>query len=602
MMMLLMPNLNPATKTKTPLLVILLLLCFFTINNAFALIELELPEEFKSTSINSKALSKNFEFTADETTVGTAQNFVLDKTGIILHLKPIPKLKTNNSSIRLINNNFEDVTLYSFKEDSFFAIANPEESYTIIQENIIDCNELINTLGVESKNTLCPESISFKVAENISITEDKSFRVNTNSETQSFLLTAILDENTININNDDFKIVSINSNSALPESINTFDALNLGNLCIKSTKHSKKIIASNCTFDNNKVQTIVKFKNNFSNLDLSTNGNTFNIVFPFPKRLFNKLDHKLILEIKEDVQAKVTAQEINEDSLDQFLFEGHNATFNSNLSEIPKSITKINKNIFNITEPVSLNKKGEKITFNLLKDETEAIIKPFTDQNQLNILTLLNISGNNTDSTNSFNISLSNNIKLKNEEEPENESLNRFQTTTEGNIKITTYLPSDTYNINTERIYSTIEQNIAPSVNNEGKAIEIVNVKARVDLTFNKEFSGLELPSSIGITELALKKPSKIIEKENDFSNQFTISGFLTPPDFRPLAEPDYRATISFSRIFPNDEESFSFKYSELKTKDEVAFTNFFKFLFLPGGVYNAVLEFNGNREALFKN
>lgn len=600
MMMLLMLNLNQAIKINRQL-VILLLLCFVIKHNALALTEVTLPEEFQSLSINSKALSKKFEFTVDETTIATAQNFALDKTSVILHLQPIPKLKNEDTRIKLINNDFENITLYPFKGDTFFAVADPDKSYTIIEENIINCNELINTFGTDSKNTICPESISFILANNISITEDKSFRLNTNHETQLFLLMAILDNATPNIS-DDFKILSINDSSNLPELINLSSALNIGNLCIKSTRHSKKNIESNCTFDNKKVQAIIKFKNNFKDLDLSNNENTINITFPFPKRLFNNLDHKLILEIKEDFSAKTLAKEINGDSLDQFLFEGYNITLNSYLNNIPKSTTKINKNTFNLNESVNLNQTRKKITLNFLKDDIEAIIKPFIDQNESSTLTSLNISGKNNNLTNILNISLPNNIKLKNSEEPDDQLLNRFQTTARSNLEITTYLPSDVYNINIERIYSAIEQNIAPSVNDEGESIEIVNDKAKVDLTFNKIFSSLELPdTSTGITSLTLKKASKLIEKENDFNNQLTISGFLIPPDFRPLVEPDYRATISLSRTFPvSEDESFSINYSELKTKEEVTFTNFFKFLFLPSGLYNAILEFNGNREELF--
>ena len=84
---------------------------------------------------------------------------------------------------------------------------------------------------------------------------------------------------------------------------------------------------------------------------------------------------------------------------------------------------------------------------------------------------------------------------------------------------------------------------------------------------------------------------------------QGNLSGFLLPPDFRPVIEDGYRAGITFTMtINLLNDETLKIIYTDLKTKDETPLTNFFSFSFLPFGEYDVDLGFDSDRVKLFQN
>jgi hypothetical protein len=153
------------------------------------------------------------------------------------------------------------------------------------------------------------------------------------------------------------------------------------------------------------------------------------------------------------------------------------------------------------------------------------------------------------------------------------------------------------------RNYSFIEETIAPSVNEKGKPIEIINNKSKCDLSFSTIFDKNIAGTTGENISLTFDKASDIFNKENSFGSPFLFSGFLIPPDFRPVLEDGYRATIELKRIFNIKQDSknkITLSYKDIKTNDETPLTNFFKFSFVPEGEYKATIKFDSNREELF--
>jgi hypothetical protein len=86
------------------------------------------------------------------------------------------------------------------------------------------------------------------------------------------------------------------------------------------------------------------------------------------------------------------------------------------------------------------------------------------------------------------------------------------------------------------------------------------------------------------------------------FNMQGSVSGFLLPPDFRPVLEGGYRAGVEFMMtINLTNNETLKIIYADLKTRDETPLTNFFNFSYLPLGIYDVKLGFDSDRTKLFQ-
>ena len=110
---------------------------------SYGQLELTTPTEFQSLSVNARALEKDFEFTADELSSKNVQNLSLDKTGVILHLVPSPKIKNDKTKLIVISTDGKEENLFTFKDGTLFALVDPEKTYSVIQEITPDCSLLV---------------------------------------------------------------------------------------------------------------------------------------------------------------------------------------------------------------------------------------------------------------------------------------------------------------------------------------------------------------------------------------------------------------------------------------------------------------------------
>ena len=129
----------------------------------------------------------------------------------------------------------------------------------------------------------------------------------------------------------------------------------------------------------------------------------------------------------------------------------------------------------------------------------------------------------------------------------------------------------------------------------------MINNKSKADLSLSKGFSNIDLTDKTSPFSLLTEKPSVLL-KNKSFTKQGSITGFLSPPDFRPVLEDGYRATIKFSMtVALANSEALKIIYADLKTKDETPLVNFFSFSFLPLGKYEVDLKFDSDRTNLFE-
>lgn len=571
--------------------------------------ELTLPSEFQNLSINARALRKKIDFTLDSSTINTSQNFVLDKAGLILHLVPVPKIKDENTKLKIFSNDGTEIETYKFIDDTVFALVDPQKSYSIFEEIVPKCDDFIKAFGFEQISVICPDTELFKLYGNIIIDKDTSFKINLQKPGDFYSATLILPEDTQLVPSDDFTNihVDLDSGSSLSlgfqrPSVNIANLLSVGNLCfIGKKKNTSKSELANCSFVNNNVNSIITFKNSFKDKDISVI--TPNIVFSYTSGRFNSFLHTYVFEFSEDIKSKNTPLEINASSPQKYFFENNDSSFSINLGQILTAVKKNRKNVFSLTNPIEINKTLNDNFFSVPLDKTEAIIT-LTLSNMSFDTFLSNISLTaNENLSNVYNLSTNNNIIIKNFSDPDSEINNkkRFETTTFDSLLISSYLPDMLSDLKIIRDYTFVEQVVAPSVDDKGKPIEVINNKSKADLSLSKSFSNIDLTDRTSPFSLLTEKPSVLLNNKL-FTKQGSITGFLSPPDFRPVLEDGYRANITFTMtVNLTNNEALKMIYTDLKTKNETPLANFFSFSFLPLGKYEVDLKFDSDRTKLFE-
>lgn len=498
----------------------------------------------------------------------------------------------------------------NFIDNTLFALLDPQKSYSIIQEIKPDCTSLANTFGTFKETTLCPDAYQFKLKDNITFQTDTSIKLRLKNPSEFYKLNLTLNENTNFFNTNDFKFIEVKIPEAIPqttnnESINTGNLLKLGKLClVSSNKNAKsKIKINGCNFTSG-IESIVIFENDFKEKLIASQNQP--IIFPFLGKTFSNLRHDLIFELNE-VQKKENAPiEINNKSEKKHFLESSITNFSLKIGTIDPSSTRTKKNVFTLNNPLELNKELKRGLIKLPLDELEVIINLFEKDNAQAVLSSLDIIATEKNSNYLFKTTIENNIVVKNLLDPQDDNEAEITRTVQQNItnpevQILTYLPSSEFNITLNKNYTFVEQITAPSGDEKGKPIEVVNNKSRLDLTFSKNFQNLNFSTLENSSTLNTEKSSKILENKN-FSNPISISGFLIPPDKRPVLEDNYRATVELSMtINLKSNESVGVIYSDLMTKDETPLVNSFNFSFLPQGLYKVKVRFDGDREKLFK-
>ena len=597
-----MQNLNQAIKLT--LILICLILIFGFANYSYSQVELPPREEFKKLTVNERALENNFEFTFDNNSSQTVQNFPLNKTGFVLHLATSPKIKDENTRIRIFSEDGKESEIFNFIDGSIFALILPKINHIIVQENKIDCSELAKIFNLDPSNTLCPDTISYKIYDNIVISKDTSYKIMLKNPTEFYQGTVVLADNTNFATNDNFKNVEITKGeeeaNSTPQNISNL--VKIGTFCIVSTKKTKVYKRpSKCTFESKNTQSVAKFQNDFINKTYGDGGKNIKFVLSYLPRVFDKSIHNYLFEYGETKDPTNKPAEINTSSKEKLFFDNYKNKIALNLGETLNTKSKITKTTFSITNSLELNKPLNKITFIIPLDELESIIKPYSDQSIESTLTNLSIKGSTKDQSSSFTISTDNNIVIKNLKDEEPAANTKLQTTVQpSELKITSYIPAKTFNISFSKKYSFVQETIAPTVGETGKTTQVINDKARADLVLIRHFNDINFLSSNSLN-LTSDKASKLLENKS-FTNQLSLSGFLIPPDFRPVLEEGYRAAISVSMtVNLNKNNDLEVIYSDIKTKDETPLTNFFKFTYLPLGIYDVNVKFDSDRAKFFE-
>ncbi len=345
----------------------------------------------------------------------------------------------------------------------------------------------------------------------------------------------------------------------------------------------------------------------FTDKDISMG--VINALFPFIHGRFNTtLSHNCIFEYEENFKSSNAAIEITNSSPEKYFFENNSSNFSINLGEILPIAKKNKKNVFTLNNPIEINKTLNDISFSIPLDKAESLVT-LTSLNNMNFdIFFSNLSLNGIESpSNSYKLSTNNNIIIKNLPESDTTTNNktRLQTTPTNSLIVSSYLPEKLSSLIVNRDYTFVEQFTAPSVDEKsGKAVEVINNKSRADLTLSKSFLNLDLLNQPNSFTLALEKPSVLLNNKS-FTKQGSISGFLLPPDSRPVIEADYRATIKFTtatNLNLSNSETLKIIYADLKTRNETPLTNFFSFSYLPFGTYNVNLRFDSDRTKLFQN
>lgn len=589
--------------------VISLSVLFFPVS-AYSQVKQTLPPEFSGLSITGRALSKEFEFTFDSNTIGTSQSFVLDKIGLILHLTPSPKIKDKNTKLRVFSSNGTEVKLYDFINGTLFALVSPDETYSIYEEIVPNCDALINTFNLSPSSTICPTSELFKLYERIMIVEDTSFKINLRNPIDSYLLGLTLPENTQLIEPENFTNVNILQSKVSDSGIgftrppvNIANLLTAGELCfVGRKKTANKLTVQSCSHIDSSVNSLISFKDSFTNL--FTPSAMSNIAFSFLHDGFKNLSHSYIFEYSEDVKSEDAPAKVDKTSAQKLFFVNYGSKFNVNLGQVLTVAKKINKkNIFTLDSPIEVNKVLNDHSLAFTVDSLDPVITLTFEDNSFNVfLENLTLSGTEN-ALSSFMILAKNNIIIDNLAEPEelNSSNQQLQVDSVDNLIISSYLPDALPKLTASTGYVFVEQFTAPSVDDNGKPIDVINNKSKADLIISKDFSNIDFKSQTGPFTIDIEKASNALNNKS-FTKQGNLSGFLIPPDLRPVIQSGYRANVSFSMsINLINNETLEIIYSDLKTKDETALTNFFNFSYLPLGKYNVKLEFDADRSKFFE-
>ena len=337
-------------------------------------------------------------------------------------------------------------------------------------------------------------------------------------------------------------------------------------------------------------------------MDKDISMGVLNVVFSLIPGRFNTLLHNYVFEFAEDIVSTDSPVEINSISPEKYFFKNNKSGFNINLGQISTVAKKNRKNIFSLTNPIELNRTLNNASFAVPLNNLDASLTLSLNKTNLNIF-LNNVSlMGNENPLNAFNLSTNNNIVIKNLlDSPQKKDKQRFQITPSSSLIISSYLSDKLSNLTISRNYTFVEQIVAPSVDDKGKPIEVVNNKSKADLILLKNLSAIDLSRQISSFLLPIEKTTTLLNNAS-FTMQGNVSGFLLPPDFRPVLEDGYRAGVEFTMtINLTNNETLKIIYADLKTKDETPLTNFFNFSYLPLGIYDVDLKFDSDRMKLFQ-
>ena len=312
--------------------------------------------------------------------------------------------------------------------------------------------------------------------------------------------------------------------------------------------------------------------------DISTG--ILNVVFSFIPGKFNKLSNTYVFEYAEDVKSQDKPVEISSSSPEKFFFENNDSNFSINLGQISTSVNKNKKNAFSLINPIELNKILNDASFSVSLNTIEPLLTLISNDMSFNaFLNSISFAGDEN-MLNVYNLSTNNNIVIKNlfDLELSRKNKQRFQINNFDSLIISSYLPENLSSLKVGRGYTFVEQSLAPSVDEKGKSIEVVNNKSKADLILQKTFSNIDLSNQIN-PYITTVETSSILLSSKLFTMQGGLSGFLVPPDFRPVLEEGYRATVEFAMTinFVSNNETLKIIYADLKTKDETPLTNFFR-------------------------
>lgn len=645
---------------KKLFLILLLVIPFYAGNSLAQTSDVNpAPREFGFLTPNSKATTKSFTFSVTPESSSIDQNFNLDVTGTILH----NPLMIQMTEILLLDQNNNEIQYIDLEDGTLFALLESDKSYKVIQSITPECSNLIMGFDISETEVLCPDKVLIKVIDELMVVSDVSLQISDlmlTSPNNTYLLGLSVPESTVQFNN--FPLLEIseantsfnaqvledpiteptnndeenNSDSgeditdlidSILNQVNIANLLSKGKLCIVSRakapqkKDRKKLFSRSCQFDSPDIQTIVVYENDLRNKDLtpkqvirttiddegiakSETTHEIDLIFPFLNKAINRLNNEVVLNIKEDIETVNEPTELLTDSTNKFLFESGSYEINYNLGKINKQRERIKKRKFKLKNPVTANGTLKKTTFNTGTTQSNVIINPFTDATQESFLTNISYELNESnDGVKNIKSSLKNNIVLRNQLDLDSNISSKVlaQTTENENLTYKAFIPEGTFDSIFTRTYSSIEQNIAPSVDETTGANKlIVNDKSRLDLTIQNTSEETNPTSSDTVT-IQSTNPETVFNNSS-FMNQLMSSGFLIPPDFRPIVEDGYRATISFTMsIITMTNDTININYQELQTKDEVSITNFFNFSFLPLGDYDVDLKFNANRRKNFQ-
>ena len=592
------------SKIKQSFIFLLLALNFFlSTSKVYSQAKLEIPSQFSNASTNSKALSKTIDFELSKDTNGSSQNFILDKTGVFLHLVPSPKIKENSTSnLKVFSEDGEEVKLYKFIDGTFFSLVDPEKSYSIVQELKIDCKSLTGLLSLDETKTICPTKELFKLYEGIKISSDTSFKINLTTPSEFYLLKATSPQDISLVEKDKFTLFNIATEDKIEEDSGLVNISNLlldGEVCIVGYKPAgKNSKPSKCTFTSKNTNSVLSFKDSF--IDKPISGKSFDIVFSYPPRKFNLFSYGFLFNLDEEIKSSNAPIEIT-DPNKGFFFENNTSSLSLNLGDVSKKIKKVKKNLFNLEDGFQINKDLNRFVFSVPTDNLNPIIT-FEGKNTFNaVLDKLSFVGKNISQTSTFNATTKNNIIIKDlVDEPDNKKSTQTKAQISSNLSplfATIFLPEEIFNSTFSRTYTYVEKSIGPSVDEKGKAIEVINNKSLAELTISKDYPSLD--TKLKTLFLSFKRPSLLLS-DKSFATAGSLTGFLVAPDLRPVLEDNYRETINFSTQIKLEEEIINASYSDLQTKDETKLTDFFNFLYMPFGKYKVTIKFDKDRDKLF--
>ncbi len=593
---------------------LLISFAIYLISPVLSQTQLPLPDQFKFITTNSRALEKDLELTVSKDLNNISQSIALDRTGLILHLVPSPPIKDSNTRLKVVSDDGTELEIFTFTNGTLFTLIAPDKTYSIIQEITPDCDLIKSNFSLDDKTTtVCPDSIAYKIYSNIMILTDTSFKITLKTPIEFYSIPITLPESTeqtekqsfIEVTNDS----SINTQST-ESTINVAGLLKTGELCLVSSVASSSG-ASNCSFSNSSINTITSYKKNLQSQEIFNN---INLLSTFLANTFKTLQHEFIFIATDSTETSNKSTQITTDSQNKLFLDSYNYNLTLDLGKIKKGKTLLKKGVFILKNPFEINSLLKQFSLTVPINNLDGIINIFSNPKTESLLTSISITNNSVDS------SIKNNVLIPNSFEPTPtpmptptptpEELNTkpsktaqsFQvqpTPTEENINIKIYLPNNTKDFIFSKTYTYIEQNTAPSVDEKGKAVEIINNKSKIDYIFSKEIDNFDQNNNKITVEL---EPLSNILKDKIFKNPVILTGFLIPPDFRPVLETGYRATFEINMIINLDDlNSVDLIYSDLKTKDETALTNFFEFDFVPQGIYNAIIKFDADRNKLFQ-